>query len=161
MEIVQICTAYPPRKVYAGRHELRYSAAASFAEIGIPIALVGGTADVTEPVETNIKRRGISAQGKSHHAVGSSHYTFSTSACRRSRSFAIYCRMVPELTVMVHARRWNVRGSSFIHAATTPGNASFEGEGHCQSWPVDELTHLLECSEVWHSFAASEVGHHG
>jgi predicted dienelactone hydrolase len=45
--------------------------AASFAEVHVPVSLVGGTADETVPVETNIKRGCRSAaQGECHLAAG-------------------------------------------------------------------------------------------
>jgi predicted dienelactone hydrolase len=66
--------------------------AASFAELGIPTALVGGTADVTAPVETNIKRiAGFLPKASLTMSPGASHYTFLDicvpgAADRRARS---------------------------------------------------------------------------
>ncbi|CAH0446451.1 hypothetical protein LMG10661_02532 [Ralstonia syzygii subsp. syzygii] len=49
----------------------------AFAEVRIPVALVAGTADVTAPVETNIRRIGKLLPGASVALVpGAAHYTF-------------------------------------------------------------------------------------
>jgi predicted dienelactone hydrolase len=51
--------------------------AASFAEIDIPVALIGGTADVTAPVETNVKRIAQFLPKASLTLLpGAAHYTF-------------------------------------------------------------------------------------
>jgi predicted dienelactone hydrolase len=66
--------------------------AASFAEVGIPVALVGGTADVIVPVETNIKRiAGFLRKASLTMLPGAGHYTFldicvPAAADRRARS---------------------------------------------------------------------------
>jgi predicted dienelactone hydrolase len=68
--------------------------AASFAEIGIPIALVGGTADVTAPVETNIKRvAGFLPKASLTMLPGAAHYTFLDMCVPAAVDrLAIYCK---------------------------------------------------------------------
>lgn len=49
----------------------------AFAEVRIPVALIAGSADITAPVETNIRRIGKLLPGASTELVpGATHYTF-------------------------------------------------------------------------------------
>ncbi len=49
----------------------------AFAEVRIPVALIAGTADVTAPVDTNIRRIGGLLPGASMELIpGAAHYTF-------------------------------------------------------------------------------------
>jgi predicted dienelactone hydrolase len=93
--------------------------AASFAEVGIPVALVGGTADVTVPVETNIKRiAGFLPQASLTMVPGAAHYTFlSTCLPAAVDRVAMLCKDNPGVDRdAVHAQTFDQARAFFAKA---------------------------------------------
>jgi predicted dienelactone hydrolase len=103
--------------------------AASFAEVGSPVAMAGGTEDVTVPVETNIKRiAGFLPKASLTMLPGAGHYTFLDicvpgAADRRARS----CKDNPGVDRdAVHARTLD-RARAFFAGALRDNGVSQGG----------------------------------
>lgn len=81
--------------------------ASSFVDVDIPVSLVGGTADVTVPVATNIARfAGFLPKAEVTMLAGASHYTF-LDICVPAvvESLALYCKDNPGVDrAAIHAQ---------------------------------------------------------